>query len=124
MIAYLCDDSLKRELNARKQNYWDVYHQEICNQLGVTAGTRSLAQLENAASFEGLRTLILGCQSSEKLTAKARANIAAWVEKGGLLIGFAVSGLDLIFGVETDVLVHNNVISILLLGCHRALHLR
>lgn len=102
MIAYLCDDSLRRELNAQKQNYWDVYLREVCNQLGVTAHALSFADMENPNSLNGLRSLLIGCQSGGKLSTKTRNHIREWVEKGGLVIGFDITGFDDIFGVKSE----------------------
>lgn len=102
MIAYVYDEALQHEINAQRQNYWDIYLQEICNQLGVTAQRLSLTSIEQAENLHGLRTLIIGTQSGEKLSTLALANLRRWVDAGGLLIGFNLQGLEDVFGIETE----------------------
>ncbi|MGQ9556266.1 MAG: hypothetical protein ACUVWR_19365 [Anaerolineae bacterium] len=101
MYAYVLDQDLQRHLNRSKwQNHWDVYIQEINEQLGLRGARLSLADLEDAAKLESLRVLIIGRQSGARLSEAARGNLAEWVRNGGMLIGFAVTGLDEVFGVN------------------------
>lgn len=101
MVGYLLDDRLRHDLNRSQwRNHWDVYIREINTLLGLSAEQLSLADLEDGASLAALRVLMLGRQSGERLSDAARANLAAWVADGGTLIGFAVPGLDEVFGIE------------------------
>jgi hypothetical protein len=103
MLAYVLDDALRRQINAQGRNHWDVYLQEICNQLGVTASALSLEDVQRPDALRSLRTLILGSQSAAALSQHATAALRAWVHQGGLLIGFAPpAALDDLFGVRTE----------------------
>ena len=97
--AYLYDPDLHAELNRSGRNYWDIYIREINEQLGLRADQVSCHDLESLATFEGLRTLIVGWQTGEALSATAKRNLADWVEAGGTLIAFGLTGLDHFFGI-------------------------
>ena len=101
MIGRICDEALRQELNNNNQNYWDVYIGEINEQLGLCSAPYSLRELEHEGSIGEGTALFIGRQSGQRLTRSARENLHEWVENGGLLIGFAVEGLDEVFGIET-----------------------
>jgi len=100
MLAYICDEKLKQELNKNKQNYWDVYIREINDLLGIRARVLSIRELEDIDRLEGIGTLIIGHDSATQLTDRMREVLAEWVSAGGMLIGFAVDGLDHVFGMQ------------------------
>lgn len=100
MFAYLYDETLKKACNQQGFNYWDAYLPEICGQLGVSAQALSSADLEEGRCLQGLRGLIIGGESGRKLSDGVKQNLTRWVSEGGLLIGFAVPGLDQVFGHE------------------------
>lgn len=98
MLAYCYDESLHKTINQQGQNYWDAYLEAIIGQLGITAETRSLADLEDGRRLKDLRVLIIGAMTGRKFSDRAKANLGDWVNAGGLLIGFMSVGLDTIFG--------------------------
>jgi hypothetical protein len=100
-LAYVYDAPLHAELNARRRNYWDIYLREINEQLGLRAEQVSCKDLESPATFNALRTLIVGWQSGEALSAAAKDNLRTWVEAGGTLIAFGLTGLDHLFAIES-----------------------
>lgn len=97
MLAYLADDRVKREYNRERKNCWEVYLEEMFDTMGARGG--KLAVSDVAGSLAHLRVLVLGAQSSPHLDAVLRERIAQWVRRGGILIGFAVEGLDDVFGI-------------------------
>ncbi|MFA5864381.1 MAG: hypothetical protein WC975_06805 [Phycisphaerae bacterium] len=98
MLAYVFDDAVRNELNQKGINYWDVYIREILDLLGAKGSALDLKQLENPDRLNKIQTLILGSQSGQKLTGKMIKTLDAWVQDGGLLIGFGLRGLDHVFG--------------------------
>ncbi len=101
MLAYIDDPALRKELNESGQNYWDVYIQEISLLLGVQATPLCLGDLEDLHSRPDVRTLIVGAQSGERLSDRAKQELKKWVKEGGILIGFAIRGLDDFFGITS-----------------------
>lgn len=100
MPTYILDENLKRELNHNGRNYWDVYIQEINELLGVRAKRLSLADVENREELQTVKTLLIGQQSGAKPTERALRMLEQWVKDGGILIGFALEGLDEVFGIK------------------------
>ena len=101
MLACVFDEDLRRTTNELGVNYWDTYIQEINGMLGVHAGQVSLKDMEDAGRLEGIRALVLGTIAGANLSHRSAHVLQAWVERGGVLIGFGVEGLDDVFGVET-----------------------
>jgi hypothetical protein len=101
VFGFLLDDGLRAELNGRDQNYWDAYLQDINDHLGLRGSALTLADLEQPACLERLRSVVVGRQSGSHLSDAARGHLRAWVERGGTLIGFGIQGLDDVFGVHT-----------------------
>ena len=101
MLAYVYDDDLRAQLNARRTNYWDAYIADILDMLGLRPATLSLRDLEQGAALERVGALVVGQQSGEALSPAARDSVRRWVRAGGTLIGFAVEGLDDVFGIDT-----------------------
>jgi hypothetical protein len=102
VIGYVFDAGLQQRLNADRRNYWDVYLQEIFNQLGVAAQPLTAAQLDEPAFLSKLRVLVVGAQSSALLTAATGRALDDWVRAGGLLIGFGAQGLETTFGFTRE----------------------
>ena len=100
-LAYVYDRELHESINRSGENFWEIYIREMNELLGVCAVSLPLAALEDMSKLKEIKTLLIGSQSGSRLTAKARQNLAAWVQEGGNLIGFAVSGLDEVFGIES-----------------------
>ncbi|MHB0877084.1 MAG: hypothetical protein ACYC5O_13690 [Anaerolineae bacterium] len=113
MLGYVLDRDLQHAINRSQwRNHWDVYIEEICRFLGTTATPLSLPDVEDAATLRCLSVLVVGRQSGEHLSEAARATLRAWVEAGGTLIGFAVPGLDDVFGIERQGIVHQGATSL------------
>jgi len=101
VLAYIHDETLKRQAHAQQRNYWEAYIPEICDQLGVRGTPLDLKQLENSENLKDLKILIVGRQSGLRITQRIKLALDAWVREGGLLIGFGCHGLDHVFGIET-----------------------
>lgn len=100
MLAYVYDEAVKREVNGEGQNCWEVYLREILGMLGASAKPISLSELNHPQSLEGIRTLIIGCQSGARLDDSVAGLLNHWVYAGGVLIGFQPQGLDALFGIK------------------------
>ena len=105
MLAYIFDEQVKKEINNKKQNYWDAYIKEIDNLMGSCAAAISLDDIEQEDRLSFIKTLIIGCQSGAGMTEKARINLEKWVSNGGILIGFALQGFDDIFGIHIKTII-------------------
>ncbi|MDD5677390.1 MAG: hypothetical protein PHW60_05270 [Kiritimatiellae bacterium] len=101
MIAWICDDEIWQATNRLGRNYWDVYIREIMNWQGIRAQAWPLAALEDIRQLGRIRTLAIGRLAGSRLTEPMKSNLDAWVRAGGTLIGFAVQGLDSVFGIES-----------------------
>jgi hypothetical protein len=99
MIAYLHDAKLSRERNAAGKNDWDIYIAEILGLIGAKADTISFSEI-NGDGLKPLRALLIGAYAGASLSVKMRMDIASWVKNGGILIGFAVPGMDDVFGIR------------------------
>ncbi len=95
--AYLISSSAHRADNDAGRNHWSAYTAEILDQLGLTAAPVEADALVD--SLAGLSTLILPQPAGAWLDDAAIAALPAWVDAGGLLIGFGVEGLDGLFGI-------------------------
>jgi len=96
LTAYVYDPELKDEANRREENYWYEYIKEIIDQLGLRAEEVSGRCLDDH-HLRNLDVLILGDPTAGELRDAAKS-LETWVQGGGALIGFAVEGLDHIFG--------------------------
>lgn len=101
MYGFVIDQQLRAKLNGKGENYWDVYLTEINDLIGARGKALSLEDLENASKIATLKTLVIGSQSGQELSDRARKNLALWVQQGGLLIGCGLSGMDEVFGIQT-----------------------
>ncbi|MBI3945672.1 MAG: hypothetical protein HY321_07125 [Armatimonadetes bacterium] len=97
-IAYCYDDDLRRAANAEGRNYWYRYVEEILDRLGATGTAIGRGDLDDAARLAGFSALIVGDLEAAQMPAGAPEVLRAWVEAGGLLIGFMTAGLDDVFG--------------------------
>ncbi|NCO39414.1 MAG: hypothetical protein COZ06_37765 [Armatimonadetes bacterium CG_4_10_14_3_um_filter_66_18] len=97
-IGYLYDPAAQEKANARGENCWSVYVQEIFAQLGAPAEAVTPTRTKPLASaLEGLRVLVVGDSRSADL-ADAADDLTRWVEAGGTLVGLGSHGLDGLFG--------------------------
>jgi len=101
MIAYTFDVDLKKNINEREENYWEVYIREIMDLMGVKGDPVSLKDMESPDVMGKYRVLIMGAQSGQCVTQRMKKTLTAWVENGGMLLGFAVENLDNVFGIQT-----------------------
>ncbi len=90
MIGYLLDDKLKDKLNDAGKNYWDVYIEEILNQLGVSACKLSVNDIERGDCLTDIRTLIIGAEVGKYISPEGIDKISSWVRCGGGIIGFGL----------------------------------
>ncbi len=100
--AYLWDDELREEANARGENYWFAYTQDLFERIGAPAVRLAPMALRAPGALSGISTLVLPNLAADYLDAEQKGNLEAWVRAGGLLIGFGAEGLDGVFGVEGD----------------------
>lgn len=96
--AYVTSPSARFADNEAGRNHWSAYAEEICDQLGLTAFALHADDLF-PSHLSALSTLILPWPAGEWLGAAVRESLRAWVEGGGLLIGFGTEGLDALFGI-------------------------
>lgn len=97
--ALMLDDNLHREANARGENYWPLYAEEILRRIGFP---HEVIGREGLSDLTELSVLILPPLPEGYLSREQVAAITAWVEAGGLLIGFATPGLDDLFGITVE----------------------
>lgn len=96
--AYLFDPEAHEAANARGENYWFAYTEEILRQLGLPAvGINARDEKLLADALGSLRVLFVGDARAGDFSGLANV-LSRWVEAGGTLIGFATDGLDEIFG--------------------------
>jgi len=117
MLAYVCDEGLRAEANARGANYWERYLEEMFVLLGAGARALPLSALEDADALGEVSALVVGAQAGATLTNLMRRTLADWVAAGGLLVGFAVEGLDRVFGIETTGLIRQQPDAYTVSGC-------
>jgi len=104
--ALVLDDELRAEANARGENYWPLYAQEVLRRVGLPFEVIALSDL-TPERLDDLRIVILSALPDGRLARAQIEALTAWVEAGGLLIGFATEGLDDLFGVTVeDVIDH------------------
>jgi hypothetical protein len=97
-VGYLYDPESHAATNARGENHWLLYLQEVFAQLGAPAAPvtwSGSAALQR--ELQSLRVLVVGDSRSADVGAAA-GEIAGWVEAGGTLVGLASQGLDGVFG--------------------------
>ncbi len=92
-VGYLYDEDMHAAANARGENYWYYYIEEILDELGIRAEALPFSALQTDR-LESLRALFLGDFDALLLPAQAGERLCAWVESGGTLIGFKTTGLD------------------------------
>ncbi len=100
--AYLWDDDLRESANAHGENYWFAYVQDLFERIGAPARPLAPQDLLKAEALSLVSTLALPDLADDYLDAEQKAALEAWVNAGGLLIGFATEGLDELFGVEAE----------------------
>lgn len=100
VLAYVYDKNLQGRINRSEKNYWDTYLREISGQLGLKGERLSFRELEGKRYLSKITTLIIGWQSGVELNSTVKDNLREWVNKGGMLIGFGVKGLDELFGIK------------------------
>ena len=96
-LAY--DDLLRADANAAGANYPPVYYTEILSRMGLPHDTLAPVAI-TAQALERYSVLLLPPLPPGHLSLEALEAISAWVEAGGLLIGFATPGLQALFGVD------------------------
>lgn len=99
MLAYLNDDGVRQTLNRAGQNCWEVYIAEMLGQLGYSARRLQLRDLEKPAALKTVSALIVGAQSGFMISNAAKQVLDAWVQSGGILIGFATFNMYGTYGV-------------------------
>ena len=99
--ALVLDDGLRAEANARGENYWPLYAQEVLRRIGLPFEVLAPGDL-TPERLADLRIVILSALPRERIERAQAQALTAWVEAGGLLIGFATEGLDDLFGVTVD----------------------
>ena len=95
-VVCVLDENIKIQRHECNANYWDLYVEEIMDEIGITADI-IYGEKELLSSLKQ-RNCIL-CTDMEFSTT-AEIEISKWVEAGGILIGFKTKGLDELFGVK------------------------
>jgi len=102
VTAYVYDSDLRERANLNQKNYWYEYIREINEQLGLRSVQVSRQILEDAARLGEISVLFIGDLTTNEITEGMAENLKAYVENGGMLIGFATQGLDDVFGNRCD----------------------
>lgn len=97
----LLDEALHREANARGENYWPLYAQEVLRRLGLPYEVIGPERL-SADGLGPLSALILPPLPPDYLDGAHVAALSAWVAAGGLLVGLGTEGLDDLFGITIE----------------------
>jgi len=98
-IGVVWDEAAREAANRSGRNYWHTYIWEILDRLGVPGFCINPSSLANPRRLARFGAIIIG-GLERPLPADAAAALAAWVRGGGTLVGFAVEGLDGLFGVR------------------------
>lgn len=96
--ALVLDDRLRAEANARGENHWPLFHQEILGRMGLPFELLAPDDLV-AHALRDLDVLLLPPGEPE---AGWPGALEEWVSAGGLLVGFATLGLDELFGITIE----------------------
>ena len=96
--SYIVSSLAHHADNDAGRNHWSAYAVEVLDQLGLTAGPIDAGEM-TPERLAGLRVLVLPQPSHGWLDEAVLSALPAWVEAGGLLIGFGALGLDELFGV-------------------------
>ncbi len=99
--ALVLDGELHAEANARGENYWPLYAQEILRRIGLPFEVIEPGDL-TPEHLADLRIVILSALPEQRISRAQIEALTAWIETGGLLIGFATEGLDDLFGVTVE----------------------
>jgi hypothetical protein len=100
MLAIVLDHESHMLTNQQGENYWEIYLHEITNQIGMQPFILSPNDLH--AIPPQISAILLSRQSGACLSTQSKQSLTQWVEAGGVLIGFAVQGLDHLFGIRTE----------------------
>ena len=98
-VCYAFSHRLQDEANAAGRNYWYVYVREILSRLGVTARPLELSTCAQMDALARVGVLFLGDFHASALPSGAGDALTQWVAAGGVLIGSATEGLDMLFGI-------------------------
>ncbi len=100
MLAIVLDNEVHLRANQQGENYWELYLQEIAHHIGVTPISLEPDELSSIPSH--ISTILLSRQSGMHLSPASKQSLIDWVHAGGVLVGFAVHGLDDLFGIQTE----------------------
>ena len=107
MLAIVGDKELHIRANEQGENYWELYLHEIAHHLGLPP--TPLAPDELASIPSHISTILLSRQSGTHLSPASKQSLINWVNAGGVLVGFGVQGLDELFGIQTEELLHQPI---------------
>jgi len=99
-VGIVWDEARRREANREKRNYWYSYIWEMLDRLGIKASRIAPSLLAKPERLERFGSIIAGDLDARQMTAGTEGALASWVRSGGILIGFAVEGLDGLFGIR------------------------
>ncbi len=116
-VALVRDERAWREANAAGRNWWPAYYEDILERMGLPHEVIAPEDL-TAATLERYSVLLLPPDVFDAAQAQA---VSAWVEAGGLAIGFATEGLDALFGVSVEGLLEHQGDEFTPCGCIRLL---
>lgn len=97
-VALVCDHRQWRQANAAGRNWWPAYYEDILGRMGLPYEAISAEEL-TAGGLAQYQVLLL---PPGPVDGDAVEAVAAWVEAGGLVIGFATEGLDELFGIRPE----------------------
>ncbi|UCH34526.1 MAG: hypothetical protein JSV65_18710 [Armatimonadota bacterium] len=98
-VGVVWDESAREQANRSGRNYWYAYIWDMLERLGIAAARVPPSALATPKRLARLGSIILG-GVAEAVPGEAAAALTEWVRAGGTLIGFAVEGLDGLFGIR------------------------
>ncbi|MCX7599567.1 MAG: hypothetical protein N2512_11990 [Armatimonadetes bacterium] len=96
--VYLYDPEAQETANAREENYWFAYVEEILRQLGLPATAVNVRDGELLADALGTARVIFVGDARAGSFVDISCKLHTWINSGGTLIGFATDRLDETFG--------------------------
>ncbi len=97
-VVCVLDESIKKQKHSQKKNYWDVYTEEILDELGID--TKIVYGIEKALEdIYQYKCIIL---TDMYVSQSIAVQLDKWVENGGILIGLKTRGLDDLFGIYEE----------------------
>jgi hypothetical protein len=97
-MIYIIDEELKMLTNSNKQNYWDLYLEEVCTLLGNNGRAVDIHNI-NESILSTSDVVFIGNINIKDPSIKE--TLRKWAEEGGCLVGFMTIGLEDVFDIKS-----------------------